>query len=124
MVMSVTSPVSEPGASGDSRPGSAHGHQDNQGSASTGQANVKKRVSLADYKRRKQQEGVEGSESSTPTTPTTPNLTMSSSLPPLSLPSLPSLPGLDTFKKNSIKESNKNADRDRVRNDSHQSSAT
>ena len=114
MVMSVTSPVTSSPASGDSRPGSAHGHQDNQGSASTGQANVKKRVSLADYKRRKQQEGVDGSESSTPTTtPTTPNLTMSSSLPPLSLPSLPSLPGLDTFKKNSIKESNKNADRGR-----------
>ena len=55
--------------------------------------NIKKRLSMADYKKRKQNSERKDSESSTPaSTPTTP--IMSSTLPPLSLPSLPSLPSI------------------------------
>ena len=87
MLSSNASPGSE-----ESRPGSAGAEA---GSSSAPQ--VKKVVSLADYKRRKQQVG-DSSVSSTPaSTPTTPTPGLAASLPPLSLASLPSLPGLDSF---------------------------
>jgi len=91
-------------SSEDSRPGSAGSSEAVQQQASQ----VKKRVSLADYKKRKQQgggrEGREGrnSESSTPTF--SHSLSVPGSLnslplttPPLSLPSLPDLPGLESY---------------------------
>ena len=88
MLSSNTSPGSE-----ESRPGSAGAEPGS--SSSTPQ--VKKVMSLADYKKRKQQVG-DSSMSSTPaSTPTTPTPGLPASLPPLSLTSLPSLPGLDSF---------------------------
>ena len=85
LLSSATSPGSE-----ESRPGSAG----TEAGGSSGTPQVKKVVSLADYKRRKQQVGEGSTPASTPTTPT-PGL--AASLPPLSLASLPSLPGLDSF---------------------------
>ena len=56
---------------------------------------MKKRVSLADYKKRKQRASESGGTGTPTTAPSTPNLAtgLPSSMP--SLPSLPSLPGLD-----------------------------
>ena len=83
-----TSPGSE-----ESRPGSAA----TEACSSSNTPQVKKVVSLADYKKRKQQVG-DSSVGSTPaSTPTTPTRGLATSLPPLSLTSLPSLPGLDSF---------------------------
>ena len=83
-----TSPGSE-----ESRPGSAA----TEACSSSNTPQVKKVVSLADYKKRKQQVG-DSSVGSTPaSTPTTPTPGLAASLPPLSLTSLPSLPGLDSF---------------------------
>ena len=79
--VSTASPASE-----ESRPGSAGAEP----GTSSGLPQAKKVVSLADYKRRKQQGG--DTPASTPTTPT-------ASLPISALPlsGLPSLPGLDSF---------------------------
>merc|ERR1719510_2150147 len=85
LLSSATSPGSE-----ESRPGSAG----TEAGGSSGTPQVKKVVSLADYKWRKQQVGEGSTPASTPTT-STPGL--AASLPPLSLASLPSLPGLDSF---------------------------
>ena len=82
-----SSPVSE----GSSRPGSGLGGLTPSSQQQAGQlpgSGVKKRVSLADYKRRK------ASTSATPSTPAP----LASSLPPLALPSLPALPGMDTYR--------------------------
>merc|ERR1719510_2517598 len=80
LLSSNTSPGSE-----ESRPGSAGAEQ----GSSSGTPQVKKVVSLADYKRRKQQVGDGSTPASTPTTPT-PGL--AASLPPLSLASTPTTP--------------------------------
>ena len=63
--------------------------------SSVQQPSVKKRVSLADYKKRKQRASESGGTGTPTTAPSTPNLAtgLPSSMP--SLPSLPSLPGLD-----------------------------
>ena len=82
-----SSPVSE----GSSRPGSGLGGLTPSSQQQAGQlpgSGVKKRVSLADYKRRK------ASTSATPSAPAP----LASSLPPLALPSLPALPGMDTYR--------------------------
>ena len=88
-----SSPVSE----GSSRPGSGLGGLTPSSQQQAGQlpgSGVKKRVSLADYKRRK------ASTSATPSAPATPSTPapLASSLPPLALPSLPALPGMDTYR--------------------------
>eukprot|EP00092_Neocalanus_flemingeri_P038323 GFUD01041722.1.p1 GENE.GFUD01041722.1~~GFUD01041722.1.p1 ORF type:complete len:2117 (-),score=667.90 GFUD01041722.1:649-6999(-) len=97
---SCHSPSSE-----DSRPGSAGSSETLQQQLAS-QQQAKKRVSLADYKKRKQQGGGrEGrnSESSTPTFSQSLSLpgTLPGSLPlttpTLSLPSLPDLPGLESY---------------------------
>jgi len=94
---SCASPSSE-----DSRPGSAGSSEAVQQQA----CQVKKRVSLADYKKRKQQGGGREERISESTTPTFSNsLSLSGSnsstlplpTPPLTLPSLPDLPGLESF---------------------------
>jgi len=108
-ITAVNSCQLESPGSEDSRPGSA-------GSSETVQqptCQTKKRVSLADYKKRKQQGGGrEGRNSESSNTPsfshsislpgTMPTLPLTN--PPLSLPSLPDLPGLESFSARSGRE--------------------
>jgi len=92
---SPISDIGDVGDLGDSRPSSAGDKEEPSQGSSVQQPSVKKRVSLADYKKRKQRASESGGAGTPTTAPSTPNLATSlpSSMP--SLPSLPSLPGLD-----------------------------
>ena len=89
-----SSPALSPGSSGRSA-GAGDAGQDSAAGPHTGQ--TKKRMSLADYKKRRQES--RGSGGSRPSTPTP-----GPALPTSALPSLPALPGLEPFNKHERKK--------------------